>query len=46
MKIHILMHQELVRLSESKGRAGRELRLPPDWDKDGYYELTGPNIIL
>ena len=46
MKTQSLLHPELVRLRESKGRVGRELRLPPDWDKDGYYELTGPCFLF
>ena len=35
-KLHFLLGQ----MSIARGRKGRDLRLPPDWLKDGYYRIV------
>lgn len=39
MKFVPKLHLLLQCISESNGRRGRDLRLPPQWEQVGYYEL-------
>lgn len=37
--------QRLVDLSNGRGNLGRSLQLPPDWARQGFYEITDVNPL-